>query len=202
MNFKVWKKIKKQLSSTKEKEIATFRPKRDDKPSEERHLESNVQSYGEMQEYSLSKQLVAEEPATPNGTEPIQENQLTSTTTTTSSHDYNQDYVLSVLHDLPEQWVGKEQKLHIIADKKDAIWITKRVFEDVERGLITAQFTVKESNHLCDITFILKIADGLASFPSAVTAINPVFSFILTDIKSEAISRRKRKIKSTAEQNI
>jgi hypothetical protein len=46
---------------------------------------------------------------------------------------------------------------------------------------------------MCDITFILKIADGLASFPSAVTAINPVFSYILSDIKSEVISRRKSK---------
>jgi hypothetical protein len=46
---------------------------------------------------------------------------------------------------------------------------------------------------MCDITFILKIADGLGSFPSAVTAINPLFSYMLTDIKSEAIFRRKRK---------
>jgi hypothetical protein len=27
MNFKVWKKIKKQLSSAKEKQVAIFRPK-------------------------------------------------------------------------------------------------------------------------------------------------------------------------------
>lgn len=207
MNFRVWKKIKKQLSSTKEKEEATLRPKRDDESKEKRHSESNVQSYKDIQEQSLSNQLPAkegeEEAAMPNEIEPIQdtqipaeENQLTSaTTTTTSSKDYDQDYILNVLHHLPEQWIRKEMKLHVIADKKDATWITKRVFQDVERGLITAQFTVKESNHKCDITFILKIADGLASFPSAVTAVNPVLSFILTDIKSEAISRRKRKIK-------
>jgi hypothetical protein len=207
MNFRVWKKIKKQLSFTKEKEEATLRPKRDDESKEERHSESNVQPYKDIQEQSLSNQLPAkegeEEAATSNEMEPIQdtrmpveENQLTSAmTTTTSSQDYDQDYILKVLHQLPEQWIRKEMKLHVIADKKDATWITKRVFQDVERGLITAQFTVKESNHKCDITFILKIDDGLASFPSAVTAINPVLSFILTDIKSEAISRRKRKIK-------
>jgi hypothetical protein len=206
MNFRVWKKIKKQLSFTQEKEV-TLRPKRDDE-SEERHTESNVQSNNkDIQEQSLSNQLPAkegeEEAAMPNEIEPIQdtripveENQLTSaTTTTTSSQDYDQDYILNVLHQLPEQWIRKEMKLHVIADKKDATWITKRVFQDVERGLITAQFTVKESNHKCNITFMLKIADGLASFPSAVTAVNPVLSFILTDIKSKAISRRKRKIK-------
>ena len=83
--------------------------------------------------------------------------------------------------------------LHAIATKQDAIWIINRVFQDVERGLINAQFRVEEFNHLCDIRFTLKIAPSLASFPSAVTAINPVFSFILTDIKSETISRTKRK---------
>ena len=207
MNFRVWKKIKKQLSFTKEKDEATLRPKRDDKSKEERHSESNVQSYKDIQEQSLSNQLPAkegeEEAATRNEIEPIQdtripveENQLASaTTTTTSSQDHDQDYILNILHQLPEQWIRKEMKLHVIADRKDATWITKRVFQDVEKGLITAQFTVKESNHKCDITFILKIADGLASFPSAVTAINPVLSFILTDIKSEVISRRKGKIK-------
>jgi hypothetical protein len=203
MNFNVWKKIKKQLSPIREKEIAIFRSKKNDRSLKEKHLESNVQAHADMQEHSLSKQMVPEDASKHNGTEPIEdmsipeENQLTSSSTTTSNDDYNQDYVLKVLHDLPEQWIGKEVKLHVIADKKDAARITKRVFEDVERGLITAQFTVKESNHLCDITLILKVADGLARFPSAVTAINPVFSFILTDIKSEAISRRKRKIKST-----
>ncbi|MFZ0513066.1 MAG: hypothetical protein WAM14_15765 [Candidatus Nitrosopolaris sp.] len=194
MNLKIWfqKKIKKQLTSAKVKKIATPKAKRDDESKEESHLESNLQS---------SEQLVAEEQAaTPKKTEPIQdipveENQIPSATTSRHDNinDNIDDYILNVLHDLPEQWVGKEMKLHVIADRRDATWITKRVFQDVERGLITARFTVKESNHMCDITFILKIADGLASFPSAITAINPVFSYILTDIKSESISRRKRK---------
>jgi hypothetical protein len=60
-------------------------------------------------------------------------------------------------------------------------------------AVLNAQFTVEEFNHLCDLTITLKIAPGLTSFPSAVTAINPIFSFILTDIKSETISRIKKK---------
>jgi hypothetical protein len=209
MSFRLWNKVKKQLSLAKEKEVATLRPKRDDESKEERHLESKVQSYEDIQPQSLSKQPPGGEPgaATNNDIERIQdiglqdeEDQLTpaaATITTASSHDYDRDYILNILHLLPEQWMGKEMKLHVIADRKDAAWITKRVFQDVERGLITAQFTVKESNHKCDIMIILKIADGLASFPSAVTAINPILSFILTDIKTEAISRRNRKIKGS-----
>jgi hypothetical protein len=185
MNFKNW--FQKKISAAKVKEIATPKGEIDDESKVQRNFESNLQSF---------KQQVAKgEAATPKKTVPIQdipveEEHPIPSATTTSDHD---DYILNVLHDLPEQWVGREMKLHVIADRRDATWITKRVFEDVERGLITAQFSVRESNHLCDITFILKIADGLASFPSAVTAINPVFSYILTDIKSEAISRKKRK---------
>jgi hypothetical protein len=83
----------------------------------------------------MSKQLPAGEvdAATNNGLEPIQdtrvqveENQLTPAATTTSSHDYDRDYILNVLHQLPEQWIGKEMKLHVIADRKDANWITKK----------------------------------------------------------------------------
>ena len=144
----------------------------------------------------LSKDLITREhAATPKGAEsieddPIQEHQRSSAII--SAEKSNEDYILSVLNDLPEQWIGKEMNLHAIANKKDAIWIVNRVLQDVERGLINAEFRVEEFNHLCDITFTLKIAPGLASFPSAVTAINPVFSFILTNIKSETISRRKR----------
>jgi hypothetical protein len=95
---------------------------------------------------------------------------------------------------LPEQWGRKEMKLHIIVDRSDATWLTRRVFEDIQRGLIIAQFTAKEWNNL-DITLVVKIADGLASFPATVTAINPVFSFLLSNIKSELIFRRNKKSK-------
>jgi hypothetical protein len=107
--------------------------------------------------------------------------------------DYNADHVLNTLYDLPEHWIGKEMKLHIIANRRDATWITKRVLEDVERGLINAEFAVRGSdNNLCDVSFVLKISKGLSELPAAVTAINPVLSFLLSDIKSEAILRRKK----------
>ena len=109
--------------------------------------------------------------------------------------NYNADHVLSALNHLPENWIGKEMKLRIIANRRDITWITKRVLEDVERGLINAEFAVKGSdNHLCDVSLVLKISKGLSEFPAAVTAINPVLSFLLSDIKSEAILRRRKKL--------
>src|SRR5215203_884594 len=106
--------------------------------------------------------------------------------------DYNADHVLNTLYDLPEHWIGKEMKLRIIANRRDVTWVTKRVLEDVERGLINAEFEVKGSdNNLCDVSFVLKISKGLSELPAAVTAINPALSFLLSDIRSEAILRRK-----------
>jgi hypothetical protein len=114
----------------------------------------------------------------------INEHQLSSSNI--SAQMNNDNYVFNVLNELPEQWIGN-LNLHVIADRKDAIWMTNRIFQDVERGLVNAQFRVEEFNHLCDLTFTLKIA-----LVSQATAINPVFSFILTHERSHLfVSRYK-----------
>jgi hypothetical protein len=195
-----WSKFRKKLSSKKE-EATEPKSKPGYNENESKEQYSGVEPVEDIQ--STDYQQLAQQPSSSSAATTTA-NQVPSSSKsamTTAYHDndnennYYNDYILNVLDDLPEQWIGKEMKLHVIADRRDASWVTRRIFEDVERGLINAQFTVKESNHLCDITFILKIADGLASFPSAVTAINPVFTFILTDIKSRVIFRRKRRIK-------
>jgi hypothetical protein len=114
MDFKDWFQ---KNSNAKVKEIVTPKGEIDDESKEQRNLESNLQSF---------KQQVGEEEAATPKKEPIQD----IPSGTTSGHD---DYILNVLHDLPEQWVGKEMKLHVIAERR------------VERGLITAQFSVKPS---------------------------------------------------------
>jgi len=63
MNFKVWKRIKKQLSSAKEKQVAIFKPKAGES-NEETHVKTDVRSNhppteSHMQQQSLSEQLVA-----------------------------------------------------------------------------------------------------------------------------------------------
>lgn len=197
-----WSKFRKKLSSKKE-EVTEPKSKLGSNENESKEQYSGVEPVEDIQ--STEHQQLAQPPSSSSSSSSTAKQVPSSSKSamTTAYHDnenenennYYNDYILNVLNDLPEQWIGKEMKLHVIADRREASWITGRVFEDVERGLINAQFTVKESNHLCDITFILKIADGLASFPSAVTAINPVFTFILTDIKSKVIFRRKRQIK-------
>ena len=196
-----WSKFRKKLSSKKEE--ATEPKSKLGSNENESEQYSGVEPVEDIQstDYQQLAQQTSSATTTTTTTtaNPVPSSSKSAMTTAYHDNDnennYYNDYILNVLNDLPEQWIGKEMKLHVIADRRDASWVTRRIFEDVERGLINAQFTVKESNHLCDITFVLKIADGLASFPSAVTAINPVFTFILTDIKSRVIFRRKRRIK-------
>lgn len=193
MNFDAWKEIKKLIPYTKEKRKVIYKPTMEEESIE--HVETNLElsnppTNSNTQQLSRDP-IAAEQPSTLKELASIKDDSIGKHQLSSSRVE---NYILSVLNDLPEQWIGKEMNLHAIATKKDVIWIINRVLQDVERGLINAQFRVEEYNHLCDITFTLKIATGLVGFPSAVTAINPVFSFILSDIKSETISRTKRKL--------
>ncbi|HXX97845.1 MAG TPA: hypothetical protein VEL11_12110 [Candidatus Bathyarchaeia archaeon] len=191
MNFDAWKEIKKLIHYTKEKQKVIYKPMMEESTEQvETNLESSNPPTNSNTQQLCRDPITAEQPSTPKELASIKDDSIGNHQLSSS---INENYILSVLNDLPEQWIGKEMNLHAIATKKDTIWIVNRVLQDVERGLINAQFKVEEFNHLCDITFTLKIVTGLASFPSAVTAINPVFSFILSDIKSETISRTKRK---------
>jgi hypothetical protein len=195
MNFDAWKEIKKLIPYTKKRKVI-YKPTMEEESIE--HVETNLESSNpptNSNTQQLSRDPIAvEQPSTLKELASIKDDSIGI------SSSINENYILSVLNDLPEQWIGKEMNLHAIATKKDVIWIINRVLQDVERGLINAQFKVEECNHLCDITFTLKIATGLVGFPSAVTAINPVFSFILSDIKSETISRTKRKFSNESDQ--
>jgi len=106
------------------------------------------------------------------------------------------DYATSLLASLPELWTGKEMKLHIVADYRDATWIMNRILQQVESGLINADVKTKELTHLCDMAFVLRVSEGLSGFPAAITAINPTLSYLLTTIKTEAILRRKRRLRT------
>ena len=199
MNFHGWKGIKKLIQYSKEKRTVIHKPEIEEMSTEEKYveeLESGSPSATSNTEQISEDLRQAEQPSTLKEVASIKDDSLNKhqlSSSTISTQVNNDNYILNVLNELPEQWIGKEMNLHVIADRKDATWIINRILQDVERGLINAQFRVVEFNHLCDLTFTLKIASGLASFPSAITAINPVFSFILTEIKSEIISRKKYK---------
>jgi len=52
------------------------------------------------------------------------------------------DIVLDVLGCLPDKWDRSKNamELLIIADSQDAGWVARRIFQDIDRGLIKANF--------------------------------------------------------------
>jgi hypothetical protein len=104
--------------------------------------------------------------------------------------DDSGDYNLKVLETLPEAWdtSQKEMHLHIIANIEDATWVARKVFEDIDRGLINANLMIKKSEHSCDMFVDIK---SVLEFGSAVAT---VLTFLLKELKSELVKRRKKEL--------
>ena len=124
MNFDSWKGIKKLIHYTKEKRTIIYKPKMEEKPIEEKHAD-NLESTSpttDSNRQQLSKDLITtEQPLKEIASikdDPINKHQQSSSNI--SAEMNNENYVLSVLNELPEQWIRKEMNLHVIAKKKDA----------------------------------------------------------------------------------
>jgi hypothetical protein len=115
-----------------------------------------------------------------------------------NQEDKQKDFVLEVLRRLPEKWDRSKNamELRIIADSQDTSWVAMRVFQDVERGLIRANFIVKRSKYSsCEMVINIEsianiVADNTYSAAGVViTALN----VLLRDIKFGTILRRNKK---------
>jgi hypothetical protein len=119
-----WKDIKKLFPYTKEKQVTTFRPKMEQESNDGRHVETNLQTSGaptNLDTQQLPRDLITlEQAATPKKVEPIKDDPIEEhqpASARISPQMSNEDYILSVLNNLPEQWIGKEMNLHAIATR-------------------------------------------------------------------------------------
>jgi len=107
------------------------------------------------------------------------------------------DIVLEVLRRLPERWDRSKNAMELlmIADSQDAAWVAKRIFQDIDRGLIKANFMVKRSKYsscemIINIESIANVANNTYSTAGVIiTALN----VLLRDIKFGSILRRNKK---------
>ena len=107
------------------------------------------------------------------------------------------DIVLEVLRRLPERWDRSKNAMELlmIADSQDAAWVAKRIFQDIDRGLIKANFMVKRSKYsscemIINIESIANVANNTYSTAGVIiTALN----VLLRDIKFGTILRRNKK---------
>src|SRR5215467_2913995 len=131
MNFDGWKGIKKLIHYTKEKRTVIFKPKVEEKPIQEKHVDNLEPSSPptDSNRQQLSRDLITtEQPSTLKEIAPIKDDSIKKHQQSSSNISVlmnNENYVLSVLNELPEQWIGKEMNLHVIVKKKgnrDRIW--------------------------------------------------------------------------------
>jgi hypothetical protein len=107
------------------------------------------------------------------------------------------DIVLEVLRRLPERWDRSKNAMELlmIADSQDAAWVAKRIFQDIDRGLIKANFMVKRSKYSsCEmIVNIESIANVANNTYSTAGVIITALKVLLRDIKFGTILRRSKK---------
>jgi len=109
---------------------------------------------------------------------------------TKKSDDYIDLKTLKMLKGIPETWSKNEKakRIKIITNRKDAAWVCSRIFEDVDRGLITVTMEVKKSKRSVEMEILLKAIEivGTAVLATAMT-------LLLQEIKIRLISKWKKK---------
>ncbi len=103
------------------------------------------------------------------------------------------DPILEKLESLPESWDRnkKEITLKITVHRDDATQISSRIYEDVDRGLLSVNIHASHSEHSVDLTITLSVSVDL-------TPIITALSLLLYEMKTKTISRylfRKRNLK-------
>jgi hypothetical protein len=123
-----------------------------------------------------------------------------SSLTGSNQEDKQKDFVFEVLRRLPEKWDRSKNamELRMVADSQDAAWVAKRIFQDVDRGLIKANFMVKRSKYSsCEMVINIESIANIVgdNTYSAAGVIVTALNVLLRDIKFGTIlSRNKKKL--------
>ena len=100
--------------------------------------------------------------------------------------------VLKMLNSLPEKWKKgeKEKRIKIVADRKDAGWISTRIYEDVDRGLLSVTLKVQHFKQSVEMDILLKVTEGAVD-----VALTTALTLLLMEIKKRAVERWKRRVR-------
>ena len=105
--------------------------------------------------------------------------------------DYdNFDYVK--IKEIPEKWNQDQREItfKVTVHRNDATWVSSRIFEDVDRDLISAKIVVKSSKHSVDMDITLLIVGAVGK-----KAIELLLTEIKDYLKNKWKGRQKRKRK-------
>jgi hypothetical protein len=84
--------------------------------------------------------------------------------------------------------------MSIMIERDDVGWITSRISEDVDRGLITADINIRKSSLSCELDIALRTVSDIMNKPALQTAMGASLTLLIKEIKDGLIRRRKEKI--------
>ena len=80
----------------------------------------------------------------------------------------------------------REIRINFVVDIREARWFSSMIYEEVEKGLLSAELKVNKSKHSMDIEAILRIVEGVA-----IVVAGQLTNFLLKQLKNYL--RRKKK---------
>lgn len=75
------------------------------------------------------------------------------------------DDILEMIEKIPKEWYKDYKKISfkIITYRKDASWVSSRIFEEVDRNLISAEIKAKSSRYSIELDILMTVIAGLAA---------------------------------------
>ena len=106
------------------------------------------------------------------------------------------DDILRKIEEIPEKWNGRDKKINlkIIAYREDATWISSRIFEEVDRNLISVKIEAKSSEYSIELDVILIVVGGIVAKKSIDILLEELRDYLKR--KWRIKQRRKKKNKN------
>jgi DNA-binding ferritin-like protein (Dps family) len=104
--------------------------------------------------------------------------------------EYNE--ILKKIDELPEHWNG-EDKIHfnIITHRDEATWISSRIFEDVDRNLVSVKIDAKSSKYSIELDVVLTVIGGTV----ATKTIDLFLEELKNYLKAKWQKRQRKKLR-------
>jgi hypothetical protein len=104
--------------------------------------------------------------------------------------------ILKRLEDLPDSWEPMINNMHMnmMLERDDVGWLTNRISEDVDRGLIIADINIQKSSFSCELEIIIQTVADIANSPAVQTAMGAALILLIKEIREGLIGRYKKKL--------
>ena len=88
-------------------------------------------------------------------------------------------------------------KLDLILSVNEAVWVSRRIYDDIDKGLLTADFKIKSSAYSVEMTIVLSFLTGSVISPFATKVANRLADDLMNFLerKSKRVKRKTTRSK-------